>query len=816
MRHSRHPAPASRFAILPLSLAIALASDAMAQEATNWTHNVGVSVANEYNDNVFYERENRRSDTVTLVSPFAELVGSGERHEVRLRGDAQRGKYHEFGSENYTDWRLASEGRFAYSQAGSLFGGVSLARGHEERSSPDDVNGEEPTRYDRVGAFVGVNHTFGRITSRVGGTWESLDFDNVPAAGGTTILQDDRDRQMTTIGGRFGYRLSDRLEPFVQAAVDVRDYDDPGAIDRDSEGYNAGAGLIYRPRTDLHAELMGGWMEQDYDDPGLDDISTFDAGAELRWQPEGLPNRLIARLDRTIEETTIEGASGNVRTGVSAQLTTAIRPDLTLSARASYSDHDYRGTARNDNLLGLGMGLRHYLNPHLFVGVDYDFLQRDSSEPAEDFDNNRLMVSLGTQLERGYEEAALLAAARHTDTLGGFYLGLQGGLGEVGTAQAGPRATAQAGPRATGQNGSLRADFRDTGETLGLFGGYALTFDDWRLALELESDQTGAGWEHVRSGDGRAFSVEKQRDVGLGLRVDRLLAGGNAVYGRFGLVRGRFDARYAEGGENLQDEQWHDGRRIGGGLEVPLATTLGLRMDYSYTNYDDIDIGTGDARDDFTFEESLMRLGLAWHPWRQASERAPVAPAAHDGFYLGAHTGYGSLVTDLRGPRTAPTELAAEFGDSGGLAGLHAGYGRTFGRIYLGGEVDAEVSDITWNHERLPNGRTYSVDRESSLGLALRAGYVIDSGALLYLLAGSAWTDFETRYARGQQRIHLDETEQGWRFGGGLEVPVGDDLHLRMELTQTRYDDVEVDYGTGVDRLESEERLMRLGLSYRF
>ena len=96
---------APRFALLPLAAAIAAIATPV---HADWTHDVGVRVANEYNDNIFFERENRVSDTVTLVSPFAELVGSGERHEVRLRGDAQRGRYHDYTSENFTDWRLSA------------------------------------------------------------------------------------------------------------------------------------------------------------------------------------------------------------------------------------------------------------------------------------------------------------------------------------------------------------------------------------------------------------------------------------------------------------------------------------------------------------------------------------------------------------------------------------------------------------------------------------------------------------------------------------------------------------------------------------
>ena len=117
--HTRNRRPA--FVLLPLVLAVSAASHTQAQEATgrtDWTHDVGVTVGNEYSDNIFYERENRVSDTITTVSPRAELVGKGQRHEIRAFGSAERGKYHEYQDENYTDWRLGGEGRYAYSEAG--------------------------------------------------------------------------------------------------------------------------------------------------------------------------------------------------------------------------------------------------------------------------------------------------------------------------------------------------------------------------------------------------------------------------------------------------------------------------------------------------------------------------------------------------------------------------------------------------------------------------------------------------------------------------------------------------------------------------
>ena len=90
------------------------------------------------------------------------------------------------------------------------------------------------------------------------------------------------------------------LEPFVQVATDLRDHDlSPGSdgLDRDSGD-------------------------------ALEDVSTHDFGADLTWQPTGSATRVSARLDRTIEETTVEDASFSVRTVLGGGMMTALRPDL--------------------------------------------------------------------------------------------------------------------------------------------------------------------------------------------------------------------------------------------------------------------------------------------------------------------------------------------------------------------------------------------------------------------------------------------------------------------------------------------------------
>ncbi len=69
---NRQPA----FVLLPLVLAVSAASHTQAQEdagRTDWTHDIGVTVGNEYHDNILHEHENCVSDTITTVSRLATL-----------------------------------------------------------------------------------------------------------------------------------------------------------------------------------------------------------------------------------------------------------------------------------------------------------------------------------------------------------------------------------------------------------------------------------------------------------------------------------------------------------------------------------------------------------------------------------------------------------------------------------------------------------------------------------------------------------------------------------------------------------------------
>lgn len=290
---------------LPATEAAAIASDSPRLDA-------GLELATGYDDNIYVTRNREQDDFYLIVRPSLKLkLGSGDT-TLNVRGAGEIARYADLSSEDYEDWSLAGDARAALSKTVSLTAGAEWRWDHESRASPDAVSGIEPTRYQRGFGYLGLIGSNGNFTGRLAGTVTRHDFGDVPGAG-VIINNDDRDRLQAEIGGRGAVRLTSGTENFLQGAFDWRDYDlqtDDSGYRRNSEGLNIAAGVRRKLSDAWSAELFAGWMRRDYQDPRLPDINSWDIGAVVDWTGDkGLGGSF--RLDRSIEETTLPGASGS-------------------------------------------------------------------------------------------------------------------------------------------------------------------------------------------------------------------------------------------------------------------------------------------------------------------------------------------------------------------------------------------------------------------------------------------------------------------------------------------------------------------------
>ena len=779
-------------------------------ETSDYETDAGVAFATQYTDNVFKEPNDRRTDLVTSVSPWVELTYSADDFRLNVEANADIARYADYSSENYEDYYLGAEVLYRTNEDTFLFGGLDYALGHESRESPDDVTGLRPTELQETSSFFGVGGNLSDRTFRLGFNLRDLDYEDAPASV-EPIDNDDRDRRQIEIGGRLGVAKTENGEVFVQGIYDQRDYDQ--AIDnqgrgyqRSSEGYQAAIGYTGSIGS-MRGEVLLGVMSQDYDDPRFDTTTTLDFGANLSM-PLVEGTTLDTVLERSIEETTISDVSGYVSSTGGLRLRHRFADDLSFAAYAFLSQNDYQNISRTDLLTETGVSLRYHFNPKLYLDADYEFRQRQSDVAGAEFDQHRISLTLGTALEPQYDAAESNNAQ---STGGGFFLGALVGHNALHTKVDGPR----------GSGGNLTADFGDDGISSGLFGGYRSNYGSLEFGLEGEIEFNDTSWPH--DGD-RQFALERGNaytaSATAGMRTDS----GNLLYTRFGVISAKFDSTYQEGTNSLTTRSTREtGLLVGIGGEFPLGDRLAARMEYQLRAYDDYWIGspaTTPEPDNFANVESVARFGLVYDLGSKKTGVEKVVETDFSGAYAGFQLGHGTLQSDNTGPRPNATStnfiLDTTRAGQGFTGGVFAGYGIQANGLYIGGEVEAELSSANWNIERSPEGRVYSIKKKNTIGAALRLGYLLNDNVLIYLRGGPVRSEFEVDYRTSGTSAFDNPTLDGIRFGAGIEFAIAQNTHARLDFTQTDYDPNSITYGASTDSFDTSERTFRIGLTRKF
>lgn len=175
-----------------------------------------------------------------------------------------------------------------------------------------------------------------------------------------------------------------------------------------------------------------------------------------------------------------------------------------------------------------------------------------------------------------------------------------------------------------------------------------------------------------------------------------------------------------------------------------------------------------------------------------------LAQSPFDGAYVGVFTGYTN--DDASAKSGTAT---ADFDADGWLYGAYAGYGQTFGKIYLGGEAEIGSADLSGSGTVA--GLRSKLDANESWGLSARAGYLVNNDVLLYGRAGWQRSNYDVTVGTGTSKIKVGDNVDGYRLGTGVEYAVTDNVLARLEYNYTNYDDTNF-----------KQNQIRVGVAYRF
>jgi hypothetical protein len=357
-----------------------------------------ITAEEEFNSNIFATSTDEESDLISHVKPGLIVDSDWNRHRVTFRADADLGFYTDNDSEDFQDYRAGAAGRLDISEGAYLTASADYMHLHEDRGSPDDVRGEEPTEFDDIAVRGAYYQEFGRFRARVLGSFDDLDFSDVPSAGGD-INNDDRDRYEGEGVVRIGFEVVPMTEVYVQGSYNVRDYQasvDDAGFDRDSHGFAGDIGAEVDFGGIVFGDFFVGYREQDYEDPAFDTISGVDAGATITWNVTPLTT-VVGTVRRTVEETITAGSSGFFGTEFTVSVDHELLRNLILTGEAGYINRDYDGISREDDVLQASLAATYMMNRNIYLKGRYKFTDRTSTDDTVEYDQHVGLVSLTLQ-----------------------------------------------------------------------------------------------------------------------------------------------------------------------------------------------------------------------------------------------------------------------------------------------------------------------------------------------------------------------------------------------------------------------------------
>lgn len=339
-----------------------------------------IDVSAVHDSNVYAVRNDEVSDWLAVISPRLQLTSDWVRHSLELTADGRIARYQDNVDENQEDVRLSGRLELDLTTQSRLGFSALTASEHEDRTSPDDARGFEPTPVDRDRylaeyAFTGPR----KFRLRLRGISETIDFHDVEGIDGI-VNHDDRDRTEETAELRLAYEVNEGLDFVFLGRSDNRDYDLPATDprpNRTSDGEVFGIGLNGTLTGKLFADVIVGKTRRDYQNESFAKIDTAWYSSRIIWNLSGLTS-LTFDANRSVWESNIGGASGAIGTVYDLRIDHELLRNLLLYASGSTGTRDYLGIDREDDIERYGLGARYMANRNFQLELDLRKQSRDS------------------------------------------------------------------------------------------------------------------------------------------------------------------------------------------------------------------------------------------------------------------------------------------------------------------------------------------------------------------------------------------------------------------------------------------------------
>ena len=378
-------------------------TDAQGVTADSWIILPRVGVEEKFNDNIYATNSGTLTDFITTVAPDILVRSNWNNGLVTFDANSSSGIYASHTTENFNDYSFAGTGRLDITRQDYLAVRGGYYYMHEERTSPNNNFGIEPTTYGLTDAEIEGYSKLNRVSFTADGILNKYEYNNVGTPSGAFIPNKDRSRNEYSGSLRVGYEIQPLLEAFVKGVGSDRSYDHKTAVDgfqRSSIGYAVTAGVALDLGGITFGELGVGYMSRSYDDIRFGTVHGVTANAALTWNVTPITT---VRLNgqRTIEETINFGSPGFISSLGTLSIDHELLRNLLLNANGGINYNDYQLIPRRDTIAFGGVGATYLMNRNMNLSVKYSYRNQDSNVTVPtplSYSQNLALVRLTLQM----------------------------------------------------------------------------------------------------------------------------------------------------------------------------------------------------------------------------------------------------------------------------------------------------------------------------------------------------------------------------------------------------------------------------------
>jgi hypothetical protein len=252
---------------------------------------------------------------------------------------------------------------------------------------------------DTYGASAGVTQRFDRLSVRLRGTYDHLDYQDANLSNGAIQRYSLSDYDDVGENARISYELTPGLVPYVDATVDQRRYDsgvDSSGYARSSNGIAAKAGSTFEISRILTGDLAGGYVERNYKDQRLENAQGPTLDGNISWTPSDLTKITLSTATDFVE-TTLPGASAAISRRVSLQATHNFFRNFSLTAIGSYQVNNYEGQPVTEHYYSGSLLAEYSLTREIVIRGTYRHDRFETTQLNQNYSADVLLVGIRLQ-----------------------------------------------------------------------------------------------------------------------------------------------------------------------------------------------------------------------------------------------------------------------------------------------------------------------------------------------------------------------------------------------------------------------------------